>query len=67
MTLTPRERQVVREIAAGARNAEIARSLGLALGTVKCHVCKALNRTGARNRAELAAMISRWIEHEASD
>jgi len=53
--LTPREREILVRVAAGARNGEIARDLGISEHTVKFHVSKLLRRTGARNRAELAA------------
>lgn len=53
--LTPRERDIVRLVTAGAHNAEIAREVGISEHTVKFHVSKLLRRTGTRNRAELAA------------
>ncbi|MFG6477235.1 LuxR C-terminal-related transcriptional regulator [Microbacterium sp. P06] len=56
-TLSDREREVLREVAAGARNAEIARTVGISPHTVKFHVSKLLRKTGTRNRAELAALL----------
>lgn len=54
--LTARERDVLRCLAAGSRNDEIARELLISPHTVKFHISKLLGRTGARNRAELAAL-----------
>lgn len=56
--LTSREREILVRVAGGARNAEIARDLAISEHTVKFHVSKLLRRTGARNRAELAAAFT---------
>jgi DNA-binding CsgD family transcriptional regulator len=55
--LTDRERDVLRHLALGARNAEIAHAMGISTHTVKFYVSKLLRKAGARNRAELAALI----------
>lgn len=52
--LSPRERQVTALIADGLANKQIARNLHLALGTVKDHVHRILEKTGFANRAALA-------------
>lgn len=52
--LTPREVQVLRHIAYGLSNDEIARSLGIALDTVKDHVQKMLLKLKATDRTQLA-------------
>ncbi|MBT2502039.1 LuxR C-terminal-related transcriptional regulator [Curtobacterium sp. ISL-83] len=57
--LTPRERDVLRLVATGVGNREIAGSLGISLNTVKYHVANLLRKHGARTRAELAAVSSR--------
>jgi DNA-binding NarL/FixJ family response regulator len=57
--LTQRENEVARLIAAGASNPEIARQLFLSRKTVERHVSNVLRKSGARNRAELAARVSR--------
>jgi DNA-binding CsgD family transcriptional regulator len=55
--LTDRERDVLRHLALGARNAEIAHAMGISTHTVKFYVSKLLRKAGARNRAELAALM----------
>lgn len=53
--LTPREREVLDLIVAGARNGEIARRLVISEGTVKSHVKHVLAKLGAVNRAQAIA------------
>ncbi|UZJ29740.1 response regulator transcription factor [Streptomyces endophytica] len=50
--LTEREREVLRTAADGATNAEIAAALHLSQGTVRNYLSTAIQKTGARNRAE---------------
>lgn len=54
MNLSHRESQVHAGIARGLSNKEIARELGIALGTVKNHVQRVLAKLGARNRTQAA-------------
>ena len=56
--LTPREVEVVRGIAGGKSNKEIARDLGVQEVTVKLHVKTLSRKLGARNRTH-AAMLAR--------
>jgi DNA-binding NarL/FixJ family response regulator len=56
--LTERERAVVRLIAAGASNQEIAQELFLSRKTVERHVSNLFKKVGVRNRAELAARVA---------
>ncbi len=49
--LTPREAEVLRLIAAGQSNREIARSLYVSEATVKTHVNRIFAKTGSRDRA----------------
>jgi DNA-binding NarL/FixJ family response regulator len=58
LLLTPRELDVLRLIAAGANNREIARRLFLSEGTVKNHVSNILTRLGLRDRTQ-AALFAR--------
>jgi DNA-binding NarL/FixJ family response regulator len=52
--LTPREQDVLRLIAIGSINRDIAQQLYISEGTVKTHVTHLLNRLNLRNRAQLA-------------
>lgn len=54
--LTSRQRDVLIEIAAGKSNKLIARSLGMAEGTVKLHVAAILKCLGTENRTQAAIM-----------
>ena len=51
--LTPREHEVVVQVAGGAANDEIARSLGITVLTAKTHVNRAMAKLVARDRAQL--------------
>ena len=50
--LTPREAEVLKLIAAGLSNAEIAQALVVSGATVKTHVNRIFYKTGARDRAQ---------------
>jgi DNA-binding CsgD family transcriptional regulator len=53
--LSKREREVVRAVARGCTNKQIAELLGISAFTVRNHLTGAMRKTGARNRAQLAA------------
>jgi DNA-binding NarL/FixJ family response regulator len=50
--LTPREAEVLRLIAAGKSNREIARALFVSEATVKTHVNRIFAKTGSRDRGQ---------------
>lgn len=53
-SLTPRERQIIKLIAAGLPNKLIARKLSITEGTVKVHVKHLLKKLNLRSRVEVA-------------
>lgn len=61
--LTPRETDILRLMAGGYSNREIADALGLTEGTVKNHVSSVLNKMGVRDRtrAVLKGLELGWI------
>jgi two-component system nitrate/nitrite response regulator NarL len=52
--LSPREREILRGVARGASNKEIARELGIAETTVKIHVQHVLRKLGVASRVQAA-------------
>ena len=56
--LTPREQQILRELAKGSSNKVIARALSLSEKTVKHHMTNILQKLRVRNRVE-AALVAR--------
>lgn len=52
--LTPREREVVRLVCAGMTNKEVAEALSITAGTVKVHLMHIFEKTGVKDRFELA-------------
>ncbi|MBI3177334.1 MAG: response regulator transcription factor [Chloroflexi bacterium] len=58
-TLTAREAQVLRAVAAGQTNKAIALKLGISEHTVKFHLASAMSKLGAASRAEAVAVAFR--------
>jgi DNA-binding NarL/FixJ family response regulator len=54
--ITDREREVLREIARGLSNSEIAERLHISTATTKTHVSRLLMKLAARDRAQLVVM-----------
>ena len=52
--LTPREKQIVHQICEGQKNKEIAHALSITAGTVKVHLMHIFEKTGVKDRFELA-------------
>ena len=57
--LTPRELDVLRLVAGGDANGEIARRLGLSVHTVERHLANVYPKIGARGRADATAYAIR--------
>ena len=55
-SLTPRELEILRHLADGQSNKEIARELGITDGTVKLHVRSVLRKLEVRSRVEAAVI-----------
>jgi ATP/maltotriose-dependent transcriptional regulator MalT len=58
LPLSERELQVLRHIAAGDSNKEIARALTLSLHTVKRHVANIFNKLGVESRVQAASFLT---------
>lgn len=61
--LTPREKEVLRLIATGASNREIAQKLYISEGTVKNHVTNMLNRLNLRDRTQAAIFANTFLDY----
>ena len=59
-SLSPREQQILAEIARGASNKEIARTLSIAEATVKIHVQHILRKLGMSSRVQAAVYASTY-------
>jgi two-component system nitrate/nitrite response regulator NarL len=63
--LTPREKEIVHHVCGGLKNKEIAEALAITAGTVKVHLMHIFEKTGVKDRFELAVHGRRLlgIEH----
>jgi len=61
--LTPREKEVLKLIATGANNREIAQELYISEGTVKNHVTNILNRLNLRDRTQAAIIANTFLSY----
>jgi DNA-binding NarL/FixJ family response regulator len=59
--LTPREREVLSELAKGRSNREIARALNVSEKTVKAHVSSVLAKLGVQDRTQAALLAVRHL------
>jgi len=55
--LTPREREVLTQLAEGASNKEVGRHLGISPRTVEVHRARIMEKIGARNAADLVRIV----------
>jgi two-component system nitrate/nitrite response regulator NarL len=58
--LTPREREVLGALVRGHDTKKIARAMGIASATARCHVQSVLTKFGAHSRLEAATTAVRW-------
>ncbi|TPJ70643.1 response regulator transcription factor [Mesorhizobium sp. B2-7-1] len=59
--LTSRQKDVLRLMAEGYSNKEIARDLDIAEATTKIHAAAIMRELGVRNRTEAAVLIKTWL------
>ncbi len=62
--LTPREREIVRLVCRGMKNRQIAEDLQITAGTVKVHLMHVFEKTGVKDRFELAIHGRRMLGPE---
>ena len=62
-SLTPREKEVVVQVAAGKSNKRVAADLGIAQSTVKLHLHNAFTKLGVDNRVQLSLVARErgWV------
>jgi DNA-binding CsgD family transcriptional regulator len=60
--LTPRQHIILRSVARGKTNKDIAADLGISEQGVKVHISRLLERYGAENRVELVSITKAWPE-----
>lgn len=64
--LTPREREIVTCLCQGMRNKQIAAELSITPGTVKVHLMHIFEKTGVKDRFELAVQARKLLGLEGS-
>ena len=62
--LTPREKDIVQHVCGGLKNKEIAETLAITPGTVKVHLMHIFEKTGVKDRFELAVQGRRLLGTE---
>lgn len=62
--LTNRQREIVRLLAAGYSQKQVARRLGIAYGTVRKHTLAARERTACRSTVEIVVLAVRELDTE---
>ncbi len=65
--LTPREKEIVHHVCGGLKNKEIAGQLRITAGTVKVHLMHIFEKTGVRDRFELAVHGRKLLGSEHAD
>jgi len=62
--LTPREKEIVHHVCSGMKNKEIGEALAITPGTVKVHLMHIFEKTGVKDRFELAVQGRRLLGTE---
>jgi DNA-binding NarL/FixJ family response regulator len=62
--ITPREREIVEHVCRGLKNREIAAALDITPGTVKVHLMHIFEKTGVRDRFQLALQGRQILESD---
>jgi DNA-binding NarL/FixJ family response regulator len=65
--LTPREKEIVHHVCGGMKNKEIAVALSITPGTVKVHLMHIFEKTGVKDRFELAVHGRRLLGDRVMD
>lgn len=60
--LTPREIDIVNLICQGMKNKDVANDLGITTGTVKVHLMHIFEKTGVKDRFELALQARKFLD-----
>jgi DNA-binding NarL/FixJ family response regulator len=63
LRITPRERQIIEAVCKGMKNREIAEALSITAGTVKVHLMHIFEKTGAKDRFQLALQGRQLLGH----
>ena len=63
-SLTPRECEVIRLVATGNRNRQIAKKLGITERTIKVHRGRGFRKLGVANAVQLAALVRHGLDVE---
>lgn len=64
--LTAREREVIANVQLGMKNREIAAVMGITAGTVKVHLMHIFEKTGLRDRVQLAQYAPQLLQQPAA-
>ena len=67
LRITPREREIVELVCRGLKNKEIAEVMSITPGTVKVHLMHIFEKTGARDRFQLALQGQQILSSVGSD
>lgn len=65
--LTAREREVVANVRQGMKNREIAATMGITAGTVKVHLMHIFEKTGLRDRVQLAQYAPQLLAPQGAE